>query len=88
MEPEPVIPTDVRPGMKIKVTQAIERRDGRWETEVIGTILSAEPQPTGSWFAHGKNDKYWLVRIELQKDDGERSLLILDRHTELTVLDA
>ena len=82
-----MVPTDVRPGMRIKVTQIIERRDGRWETEVIGTILSAEPKPTGAWFAHGKDDKFWLLRIELQRDDGERTLLTLDQNTQIAVLE-
>lgn len=79
--------SDVRPGMRIKVSQTIDRRAGSWTTEVVGTVLSVEPQPTGAWFAHGKNDKYWLVRIQLQKDDGEISLLILDQHTQITVLE-
>ena len=50
-------------------------------------MVSVEPQPTGAWFAHGKDDKYWLVRIQLQKDDGGISLLILDQHTRITVLE-
>ncbi|MEE9296948.1 MAG: hypothetical protein V3W34_18545 [Phycisphaerae bacterium] len=79
--------TDVRPGMKIRVTQRIERRRGPWDTQTVGTILSAEPKATGSWFAHGKNGKYWLVRLELQKDDGEITTLTLDRNTRIMVLD-
>jgi len=78
---------DVRPGMRIKVSQTIDRRAGSWTTELIGIVLSVEPQPTGAWFAHGKDDKYWLVRIQIQKDDGEISLLILDQHTRITVLE-
>ena len=77
---------DVKPGMRISVTQCIERRGGQWETEVSGTILSAEPLPTGSWFAHGKDDKLWLVRLEIQKDDGEITRLVLDRNTRIQVL--
>ncbi len=78
--------TDVLPGMRVAVTQRIEGREVSWDTEVVGTILSAEPMPTGAWFAHGKNDKLWLLRIDLQKDDGEISRLTLDRNTRLTVL--
>ena len=73
--------------MRIRVTQRIERRGGAWSTDVSGTILSVEPRPTGSWFAHGKNGKYWLVRIELEKDEGEITLLTLDQNTSITVLD-
>ncbi len=80
--------TTVRPGMRIKVVQQIERREGNWNIEVTGTIVSSEPQPTGAWYAHGKDDKYWLVRIELRKDDGEVTSLVLDRNTQITVLDS
>ena len=73
--------------MRIKVAQPIDCREGSWTTEVAGTVVSVEPQPTGAWFAHGKDDKYWLVRIQLQKDDGGISLLILDQHTRITVLE-
>lgn len=66
---------DVSPGMRIKVAQTIDRRTDSWTTEVVGTVLSVEPQPTGAWFAYGQDDKYWLVRIQLQKGDGEISLL-------------
>jgi hypothetical protein len=79
---------EVRPGMRIRVTQRIERRAGSWDTTVEGVIASAEPQETGSWYAHGKRDKLWLVRLELVKDDGERSRLILDRMTRIEVLEA
>lgn len=78
---------DILPGMRIKVAQTIDRRTGPWTTEVVGTVLSVQRKPTGAWFAHGKDNKYWLVRIELQKDDGEVSLLILDQHTRIMALE-
>ena len=74
------------PGMRIKVTQRIDRREGPWDTEVVGTLISAEPEATGSWFAHGKRDKYWVVRLELQKEDGEITSVTLDQNTQITVL--
>jgi hypothetical protein len=83
-----LIDTDIRPGMRIKVSQTIVRRDESWQSETVGTILQAEPRPTGSWYAHGKDDKYWLVRIVLQKDDGEITTLTLDHNTQIAVLDA
>lgn len=73
--------------MRIKVTQRIESRDENWDTQIVGTILSAEPQTTGSWFTHAKDSKLWLLRIEIQKDDGEISRLILDRCTRIEVLE-
>ncbi len=79
---------DVLPGVRVKFTQRVESRVDAWDTEVIGTVLATEPMPTGSWFAHGKNDKLWLLRIEIQKDDGEISRLTLDRNTRIEVLTA
>lgn len=73
--------------MRIRVTQRTEYRDGPRDVQVVGTLLSAEPRPTGSWYARGKRGRLWLVRLEMQKDDGEISLLTLDRNTRITVLD-
>ena len=78
---------NITPGMRVKVTQSIERREGAWHTEVVGTVVSIEPKPTGSWYAHAKNGKYWLVRLEIEKDDGERTCISLDQNTALTILD-
>jgi hypothetical protein len=41
---------------------------------------------TGSWFAHGKDDKVWLDRIELRKDDGEMVVCNLDQFSEVEVV--
>lgn len=76
----------VRPGQRVRIVQRIDRRGGDWSTTVEGVIRAIEPKATGSWFAHGKNDRYWLLRIELEKDDGEITSLILDTHTEVTLL--
>ena len=73
-------------GMRIRVTQRIERREGNWEANIEGVIEEISSAPTGSWYAHGKNDKYWLQRIRLRKDDGEISLIALDRCSRITVL--
>lgn len=66
--------------------QEIVSREGRWTTEVEGTVVYCQPRPTGSWFAHGKNDKLWLQRIRLRRDDGELVELSLDERTQVTIL--
>lgn len=78
---------DVRPGMRVRVTQTDTRREGSRQIDVEGRVLEVEPRPTGAWFAHGKDGKFWLVRITLEKDDGELSDLIMDRSTRITILD-
>jgi len=77
----------LRPGQRIRVYQEIERREGNWVTFVEGRLLSVRPEKTGSWYAHGKDDKLWLNRIRLQKDDGEISTLAVDQYTRVEILE-
>lgn len=81
-------PQDLKPGQRIRVIQTVERREGPWQTEVTGTVVSVEARPTGSWYAHSKDDRYWLQRVRLRKDDGELTTLSLDQRSEIELLDA
>ncbi len=69
----------------MKVTQQIAGRDFAWTSDVTGTILSYEQKPTGSWFAHSQDDKLWLDRLTLRKDDGELTTLNLDEFSHLEI---
>lgn len=73
-------------GDRIRVLQQIDRREGNWTTEVTGVVEAVLDAPTGSWYAHGKKDKYWLKRIKLRKDDGEISLISLDEDSRVILL--
>jgi hypothetical protein len=48
-------------------------------TRVRVTQQMPQTHRTGSWFAHGKDDKVWLDRLELRRDDGELVTLNLDQ---------
>jgi hypothetical protein len=74
---------DLKPGLKVRVRQRIDRREGDWTTEVVGTVLEFQAQKTGSWYAHSKDNKLWLYRLRLQKPDGEITTLTLDQWTEI-----
>ena len=74
-------PNRLAPGTRVTVTQQVQKR--RWTTEVTGAVLSFEQRKTGSWYAHGKDDRLWLDRLTLQKDDGEIVTLNLDRYSHL-----
>jgi hypothetical protein len=76
----------LRPGVRVKVTQQIAARDYALTSEVRGTILDYEQKPTGSWFAHSKGDKLWLDRLRLRKDDGELTTLNLDEYSRIEIL--
>ena len=75
-------------GAKVKVTQQIAARDRTWTTLVQGTVVSYGQRKTGSWFAHSKDDKLWLDRLLIRKDDGELLALNLDDYTHIEVLSA
>ena len=77
---------DLQPGQRVRVTQTVERRARDWQSSVTGIVLATEVSMTGSWFAHSKDDRLWLRRVRLQKDDGEVSLLNVDGWTRLELL--
>ena len=78
--------TRIRPGAKVKVTQQIAARDYTWTSDVVGTVMGFEQKQTGSWYAHSKNDKLWLDRLLLKKQDGELTTLNLDDYSHVEVL--
>ena len=75
-------------GTPICITEKIRRRDRTTETRTCGTVEEWEELPTGSWHAHGKNDRLWLRRLKLRKVDGEISLLVVDDSTSIARLEA
>jgi hypothetical protein len=79
---------DLRPGAKVRVTQQIAARDYTWTSDVTGTVMEFEQKPTGSWYAHSKDDKLWLDRLLLKKDDGELTTLNLDDYSHVELLKA
>jgi hypothetical protein len=76
------------PGQRVKVTQQVPRQQGVITTCVEGTIIRFGQQKTGSWYAHGRDDKLWLDRLELRKADGEIVILNLDRNSVVEDADA
>ena len=77
---------DCQPGQRVRITQEIDRREGNWRTEVVGVVQLVEQQKTGSWCAHGKDGKLWLLRVQVKKDDGELTTLTVDPLTRVELL--
>lgn len=77
---------EIREGQRIRIHQEIDRREGNWINTVEGIVLSMKAEPTGSWYAHGKNDKLWLYRIRLRKAGGEVTTISVDQHTRVEIL--
>lgn len=80
-------PERLRPSQRVRVLQTVHTREGDWQTGIEGVIVSVASKPTGSWFAHGKNDKLWLTRLRIRQDDGELVDFVLDRDSVVTILD-
>jgi len=84
-EPQADLRKRLAPGARVKVTQQIAARDYTWTTTVAGTVVSYAQKETGSWFAHSRDDKLWLDRLTIKKDDGEITTLNLDDYTRIEV---
>jgi hypothetical protein len=69
------------PGTRVRVTEQLPHRDRAFTNVVEGVITRFRQARTGSWFAHAKDDKLWLDRLELRLDDGELVVLNLDQYT-------
>ena len=78
---------ECQPGQRVRITQEIDRREGNWRTEVVGVVETVKQEKTGSWYAHSKDDKLWLLRVRLKKDDGELTTIAVDPLTRVELLD-
>ena len=68
-------------GQRVTVTQQVQHKG--WSVSVTGVIEAIEQRKTGSWFAHAKDDRLWLDRLVLKKDDGEIVVCNLDRYSRV-----
>ena len=68
-------------GTRVRVTQQMPQVAQVWTTQVEGTVVRWRQSMTGSWFAHARDDRLWLDRLELRRDDGELVTLNLDRYS-------
>jgi hypothetical protein len=82
----PPITKPYQTGQRVRLIQQIPQRDQVWTTRLEGTIVRFEQQKTGAWYAHSKDDRLWLDRLVLQKDDGEQVVCVLDRYSHVSVL--
>ncbi|MBL8757201.1 MAG: hypothetical protein JNK35_02085 [Phycisphaerae bacterium] len=72
-----------QPGTRVRVTQQVPRAapDSSLAAVVEGAVVRYEQSKTGSWYAHAKDDKLWLDRLVLRRDDGEVVYLNLDQYS-------
>ena len=75
-------------GTRLRVVQQIPRQSGSHRVVVEGTLIEAQREKTGSWFAHSKDHKLWVDRLKLKKDDGEVVTLNLDHYSVVEAIGA
>ena len=85
--PSPITPDTLAPGSRVRITKQVARQGTALTNTVEGTVVKAEQRKTGSWFAHSKDDRLWLDRLELTKDDGEVYICNVDSQTVIEVID-
>lgn len=75
-------------GDRVRVHQQIPQRNDAWVTKLEGTVVSYRQTKTGSWFAHSKDDRLWLDRLEIRKDDGEVTICNLDQFSRVEIVNS
>ncbi len=78
---------DFEAGARVRVTQHVVTGREATSTVVEGEVVRAGQQKTGSWFAHSKDKKLWIDRVELRKGDGELVTVNLDQNSRVEPLD-
>lgn len=84
--PTPITPDTLTPGTRVRITKQVARQGSVPTNAVEGTVVLAEQRKTGSWFAHSKDDKLWLDRLQIEKDDGEIYICNVEAHTVIEVI--
>ncbi len=74
-------------GRKVRVTQTVAWGRHSDTTVVEGRVRRMGQQKTGSWFAHGRDDKLWIDRLELEKDNGEVVVCNIDRQSRVELIE-
>ena len=75
-------------GTRVRVVQRIHQTDPSYNAETTGVIESWGGEPTGAWYAHGRNGKLWLERLRVRKADGEIRVVVIDDQTRIHPIEA
>jgi len=71
----------------VRITQQVVMGSQTTTAKVEGVVLAVGQQKTGSWFAHSKDHKLWLDRVQLRKDDGEVAFCNLDQNSRVEIIE-
>jgi len=84
--PGSITPDTLTPGTRVRITKQVARQANALSSAVEGTVVVCEQRKTGSWYAHSKDDKLWLERLEIKKDDGEIYICNVDSQTVIEII--
>lgn len=84
--PDLLSPDALLPGTRVRIIKQVARQGQAFTSAIEGTVVKAEQRKTGSWFAHSKDDRLWLDRLEIHKDDGEIYICNVEPHTRIEIL--
>lgn len=73
-------------GSLVRVTKGLSHGEEHSTYTVEGEILRMGQQKTGSWYAHSRDKKLWLDRLELKKADGEIVVINLDDKAQVELI--
>lgn len=85
-DPETITPDTLVRGSRVRITKQVARQGTALTNSVEGIVVKAEQRKTGSWYAHSKDDRLWLDRLEIEKDDGEIYVCNVDSQTVIEVI--
>jgi len=74
-------------GSLVRVTKQLSHGEERSAFVIEGEIVRMGQQKTGSWYAHARDKKLWLDRLELKKADGEMVVVNLDEGAVVEVVE-
>jgi hypothetical protein len=78
-----------RAGQRVRVTQQVPHLgngDATLCSSVEGVVVGFSQEKTGSWYAHSKDHKLWIDRLQVRKDDGELVYVNLDQYSSVEVI--
>jgi hypothetical protein len=76
------------PGTRVRVTQYVRVGHRRWKTYVEGVVLGEGRRPVGGIEMGGKASYCHQGTLQLERDDGEITLVTVDEETEVKTISA
>jgi hypothetical protein len=73
-------------GSMVRVVKQLSHGEDLSPFTIEGEVVRMGQQKTGSWYAHSRDKKLWLDRLEIRKGDGELVVVNLDDRSHVEVL--